>query len=110
MAESRHTGSIIEWNNRTGKGMIRLGSTNTHVTYTKRDVTYGSVNVGDIVSFLKIKDSRTGQFTARNLEKSYSHNITNQNNPKRDSRKNTHQKPKGCLVFQTSWYNSTQFE
>eukprot|EP01083_Nonionella_stella_P296179 1006261_1 len=113
MAESRHTGSIIHWNDRTGKGQIRLGSSNTHVTYTKSDITYGSVKVGDIVSFIKIKESRTGQFTARNVEKtqkSYSHNIANQNNPKRNSRKNMNQKPKGCLVFQTSWYNSTQFE
>eukprot|EP01083_Nonionella_stella_P143005 443567_1 len=113
MAESRHTGSITRWNDRTGKGQIRLGSSNTHVTYTKSDVTYGSVKVGDIVSFIKIKESRTGQFTARNVEKtqkSYSHNIANQNNPKRNSRKNMNQKPKGCLVFQTSWYNSTQFE
>eukprot|EP01083_Nonionella_stella_P135635 412596_1 len=106
MASARDTGSIYQWNDGSGEGLIWLASANNYVSCSRSDVMYQGIKVGDWVSFIKIKDYSTGQFTATDVQKSYSHNNNNQNRPSSSAQA---QAPKhGILYFQKAYYTQSQ--
>eukprot|EP01083_Nonionella_stella_P211754 765273_1 len=103
MAKARDTGSIFQWNDSSGAGLIWLASTDTYVSCSRSDVMFRKIKVGDWVSFIKIKDYSTGQFTATDVQRSYSHNIVKQNNPP-----SSQATPCGILYFQKAYYTQSQ--
>eukprot|EP01083_Nonionella_stella_P185644 677419_1 len=81
MAKRRDTGIVISWDAYLGYGTIRRG-TDTLVKCSKKDLSCGSIQIGDTVTFVTKKAYVSGQLNATDIRKSYSHN-NNQNKPSR---------------------------
>eukprot|EP01083_Nonionella_stella_P292380 994424_1 len=82
MAKRRDTGIVVSWNAYLGDGTIRRG-TDTLVKCSKKDLNWGSIEIGDTVTFVTIKAiSPDSCQNATDIRKSYSHN-NNQNKPSR---------------------------
>eukprot|EP01083_Nonionella_stella_P000457 1306_1 len=106
MAKARDTGSIFQWNDSSGAGLIWLASTDTYVSCIRSDVKFRNIKVGDKVSFVKTQDYYTNQFKATDVQRSYSHNNNNQNRPSSSAQA---QAPKhGILYFQKAYYTQSQ--
>eukprot|EP01083_Nonionella_stella_P158897 517685_1 len=104
MAKRRDTGTVISWNAYSGDGTIRRG-TDTYVKCSKKDLSCGSIEIGDTVTFVTKKAYVSGQLNATDIRKSYSHN-NNQNKPSSSSQ--AHAPKHGVLYFQKSWYTKSQ--
>eukprot|EP01083_Nonionella_stella_P126732 383718_1 len=103
MAKARDTGSIFQWNDGSGEGLIWVLSTDTYVSCSRSDVKFRNIKVGDTVSFVKTQDYYTNQFKATDVQRSYSHNIVKQNNPP-----SSQATPRGILYFQKAYYTQSQ--
>eukprot|EP01083_Nonionella_stella_P135634 412592_1 len=80
MAKARDTGSIFQWNDSSGAGLIWLASTDTYVSCSRSDVKFRNIKVGDTVSFVKTQDYYTKLFKGTDVQRSYSHNRRMNNN------------------------------
>eukprot|EP01083_Nonionella_stella_P011070 31496_1 len=104
MAKRRDTGIVVSWNAYLGDGTIRRG-TDTLVKCSKKDLNWGSIEIGDTVTFVTKKAYLSGQLNATDIRKSYSHN-NNQNKPSSSSQ--AHAPKHGILYFQKSYYTKSQ--
>eukprot|EP01083_Nonionella_stella_P306474 1073540_1 len=105
MAKARDTGSIFQWNDGSGEGLIWSLSTDTYVSCSRSDVKFRNIKVGDTVSFVKTQDYYTKQFKGTDVQRSYSHNIVKQNNPPSYA---SQAPPHGILYFQKAYYTQSQ--